>query len=125
MGAAQRVFVNALPSAASAQPWIALGTRFCKSACGAVVEDLRRERIDAYVYCQPLHAQRYYIDLSSSNRRGRIPVTEKLADRAVALRFHCHLSEEQIAFVVSTMKDASVNVGAGGNLLIDNRTNGA
>ncbi|HLN09924.1 MAG TPA: DegT/DnrJ/EryC1/StrS family aminotransferase [Xanthobacteraceae bacterium] len=90
-----------------------LGTRFSKSACEAVVEDLRRERIDAYVYCQPLHTQRYYIDLSSSNRRGRIPVTEKLADRAVALPFHCHLSEEQIAFIVSTMKDASVNVGAG------------
>jgi dTDP-4-amino-4,6-dideoxygalactose transaminase len=90
-----------------------LGTRFSKSACEAVVEDLRRERIDAYVYCQPLHTQSFYIDLSSSNRRGRIPVTEKLADRAVALPFHCHLSEEQIAFIVSTMKDASVNVGAG------------
>lgn len=90
-----------------------LGTRFSKSACDAVVEDLRRERIDAYVYCQPLHTQRYYIDLSSGNRRGKIPVTEKLADRAVALPFHCHLSEEQIAFIVSTMKDASVNVGAG------------
>jgi perosamine synthetase len=90
-----------------------LGTRFSKSACDAVVEDLRRERIDAYVYCRPLHGQRYYIDLSSGNRRGRLPVTEKLADRAVALPFHCHLSEEQIAFIVSTMKDASVNVGAG------------
>lgn len=90
-----------------------LGTRFSKSACEAVVEDLRRERIDAYVYCRPLHTQRYYIDLSSDNRRGRIPVTERLADRAVALPFHCHLSEEQIAFIVSTMKDASVNVGAG------------
>lgn len=90
-----------------------LGTRFSKSACDAVVEDLRRERIDAYVYCQPLHTQRHYIDMSSDNRRGRIPVTEKLADRAVALPFHCHLSEEQIAFIVSTMKDASVNVGAG------------
>jgi hypothetical protein len=40
-------------------------------------------------------------------------VTEKLADRAVALPFHCHLTEDQIAFIVSTMKDASVNVGAG------------
>ncbi len=90
-----------------------LGTRFSKSACDAVVEDLRRERIDAYAYCRPLHTQRYYIDLSSGNRRGKIPVTEKLADRAVALPFHCHLSEEQIAFIVSTMKDASVNVGAG------------
>jgi perosamine synthetase len=93
-----------------------LGTRFSKSACDAVVEDLRGERIDAHVYCRPLHTQRYYIDLSSGNRRGRLPVTEKLADRAVALPFHCHLSEEQVAFIVSTMKDASVNVGAGATI---------
>jgi perosamine synthetase len=90
-----------------------LGTRFSKSSCDAIVEDLRRERIDAYVYCQPLHTQRHYINLDAVNRRGKVLVTEKLADRAVALPFHCHLTEDQIAFIVSTMKDASVNVGAG------------
>jgi hypothetical protein len=90
-----------------------LGTRFSKSSCDAIVEDLRRERIEAHVYCQPLHTQRHYIDLDPANRRGKVLVTEKLADRAVALPFHCHLSEAQIAFIVSTMKDASVNVGAG------------
>jgi len=90
-----------------------LGTRFSKSSCDAVIEDLRRERIDAYGYCRPLHTQRHYIDLDSANRRGKVLVTEKLADRAVALPFHCHLTEAQIAFIVGTMKDASVNVGAG------------
>lgn len=90
-----------------------LGTRFTRSSCEAIVEDLRRERIDAHVYCKPLHTQRHYIDLGAENRRGKVLVTEKLADRAVALPFHCHLTEEQIAFIVSTMKDASVNVGAG------------
>lgn len=90
-----------------------LGTRFSRSACGAIVEDLRRERIEAYAYCQPLHMQRHYVDRDPGNRRGRLPVTEKLADRAVALPFHRHLTEEQIAFIVSTLKDASTNVGAG------------
>jgi perosamine synthetase len=90
-----------------------LGTRFSKSSCDAIVEDLRRERIEAYPYCQPLHTQRHYIDRDSGNRRGKILVTEKLADRAIALPFHCHLDEDHIAFVVSTMKDASVNIGAG------------
>ncbi|MGE0113762.1 MAG: DegT/DnrJ/EryC1/StrS family aminotransferase [Steroidobacteraceae bacterium] len=90
-----------------------LGTRFSKSSCDAIVEDLRRERIDAHVYCQPLHTQRHYIDLDAANRRGKLFVTEKLADRAIALPFHCHLTAEQIAFIVTTMKDASVNVGAG------------
>jgi dTDP-4-amino-4,6-dideoxygalactose transaminase len=90
-----------------------LGTRFSRSSCDAILEDLRREHIEAYAYSQPLHLQRHYIDLSDANRRGKILVTEKLADRAIALPFHCHLTEEQIAFVVATMKDASVNVGAG------------
>lgn len=90
-----------------------LGTRFSKSSCDAIIEDLRRERIDACVYCQPLHTQRHYINLDAANRRGKVLVTEKLADRAVALPFHCHLTEEQIAFIVSTLKDASVNIGAG------------
>lgn len=90
-----------------------LGTRFPRSACDAIVEDLRRERIEAYAYCQPLHMQRHYVDRNAANRRGRLPVTERLADRAVALPFHRHLTEEQIAFVVSTLKDASTNVGAG------------
>jgi dTDP-4-amino-4,6-dideoxygalactose transaminase len=90
-----------------------LGTRFSRSACEAIVEDLRRERIEAYAYCQPLHTQRHYSEHSPGNRRGRLPVTEKLADRALALPFHGHLTEEQIAFIVSTLKDASANVGAG------------
>ena len=45
------------------------------------------------------------------------PVIDRLAkqgnDRAVALPFHTHLTEDQIAFIVATMKDASINVGAG------------
>ena len=40
-------------------------------------------------------------------------MTEKVADRAIALPFHPHLTETQIAYIVGTMKDASINVGAG------------
>ena len=55
--------------------------------------------------------QRHYFDLG--HRRGDLFVTEKVADRAVALPFHPHLTETQIAFIVGTMKDASINIGAG------------
>jgi perosamine synthetase len=88
-----------------------LGTRFTRSSRDAIVEDLRQEKIEACAYAQPLHLQRYYIDLGY--RRGDLFVTEKVAERAVALPFHAHLTEEQVAFVVGTMKDASINVGAG------------
>ena len=88
-----------------------LGTRFTRSSRDAIVEDLRTEEIEAAAFCQPLHLQRHYFDLGY--RRGDFFVTEKVAERAVALPFHPHLIEDQISFIVGTMKDASINVGAG------------
>jgi perosamine synthetase len=88
-----------------------LGTRFSRSSRDAIVDDLRTERVEAAAYSQPLHLQPWYFD--RGYRRGDYFVTEKVADRAVALPFHGHLTEDQIAFIVGTMKDASINVGAG------------
>lgn len=88
-----------------------LGTRFTRSSRDAIVEDLRQEKLGACAYAHPLHLQRYYFDLGY--RRGDLFVTEKVAERAVALPFHAHLTEEQVAFIVGTMKDASINIGAG------------
>jgi dTDP-4-amino-4,6-dideoxygalactose transaminase len=72
---------------------------------------LRTEQIEAAAYSRPLHLQRHYVE--QGYRRGDLFVTEKLADRALALPFHTHLSEDQIAFIVQTMKDSSINIGAG------------
>jgi perosamine synthetase len=89
-----------------------LGTRFSKSSRDDIIEDLQVEDVEAAAYCtNPLHLQRHYFDLGY--RKGAFLVTEKVADRAVALPFHTHLSEDQISFLVATMKDASINVGAG------------
>jgi hypothetical protein len=88
-----------------------LGTRFSRSSRDAIVDDLKTAGIEAAAYSQPLHLQRHYFE--QGYRRGDYLVTEKVADRAVALPFHTHLEEPQIAFIVATMKDASLNVGAG------------
>ncbi|MDD2876985.1 MAG: DegT/DnrJ/EryC1/StrS family aminotransferase [Acidiphilium sp.] len=88
-----------------------LGTRFSRSSRDAIIEDMRVEQVEAVAYCNPLHLQRHYFDFGY--RRGDYFVTEKVADRAVALPFHTNLTEDQISFIVSTMKDASINVGAG------------
>ncbi|MBC9876498.1 DegT/DnrJ/EryC1/StrS family aminotransferase [Bradyrhizobium sp. INPA01-394B] len=88
-----------------------LGTRFTRSSRDAIAEDLRVEQIEAAAYSHPLHLQRHYFDLGY--RRGDLLVTEKIADRAIALPFHTHLTDSQIEFIVETMKDASINVGAG------------
>jgi hypothetical protein len=88
-----------------------LGTRFTRSSRDAIIEDLRTESIEAVAFSNPLHLQRRYMEFGY--RRGSLFVTEKVADRAVALPFHTHLTEEQAAFIIGTMKDASINVGAG------------
>ncbi|MFS8035742.1 DegT/DnrJ/EryC1/StrS family aminotransferase [Xanthobacter sp. AM11] len=88
-----------------------LGTRFSKSSRDSIVDDLKVEKVESAAYSTPLHHQRHYFDLGY--RRGDFLVTEKVADRAIALPFHTHLAEEEIEFIVATMKDASINVGAG------------
>lgn len=88
-----------------------LGTRFTKSSRDAIVNDLHTEKVEASAYCQPLHLQAFYTNLGY--RKGDCKVTEKVADRIIALPFHAHLSEDQIGFIVRTAKDASVNIGAG------------
>lgn len=88
-----------------------LGTRFSKSSRDAIVDDLKVEKVESTGYANPMHLQRHYFDLGY--RRGDYLVTEKVADRAIALPFHTHLTEDEIEFIVATMKDASINVGAG------------
>lgn len=89
-----------------------LGTRFSASSRDALVEDLDTELIEAAAFCRPLHLQRLYIE-QYGYRKGHFFVTEKVADRAIALPFHGHVTEDQVAFIVKTAKDASINVGAG------------
>lgn len=88
-----------------------LGTRFTRSARNQIVDDLLTAHIEAPAYCNPLHLQYFYGNLGY--RKGDLPVTEKVADRALALPFHGHLDEDTVAFIVQTAKDSSVNVGAG------------
>ncbi|HYE37572.1 DegT/DnrJ/EryC1/StrS family aminotransferase [Methylocaldum sp.] len=88
-----------------------LGTRFSRSSRDAIIQDLATEQIETVPYCRPLHLQRFYGNLGY--RKGDFFVTEKLADRAVALPFHNHITEDQVGFIVKTAKDASINIGAG------------
>lgn len=89
-----------------------LGTRFSASSRDALVDDLETELVESAAYCKPLHLQRAYIE-QFGYRKGSLLVTEKVADRAIALPLHGNITEDQVAFIVKTAKDASINVGAG------------
>ena len=84
-----------------------LGTRFTRAGRDAIIDDLHAAGIEAAAWCQPLHRQPSY--------RGPVGqcVTEKVADRVLALPLHVHMTEDQVAFIVQTVKDASINVGSG------------
>ncbi|WP_298829339.1 DegT/DnrJ/EryC1/StrS aminotransferase family protein [uncultured Piscinibacter sp.] len=88
-----------------------LGKRFTASACAEVVEDLATECIESVMYCQPMHQQHHY--MQQGWKRGALPLTERIADRALALPLHGALTAEHVEFIVKTLKDSSVNVGAG------------
>jgi len=90
---------------------IHLGTRFTRSSRDAIIEDMATELVEAMPYAMPLHLQRHYFE--QGWRKGDLFVTEKLADRALALPLHANLTGEQIAFIAARLKDASINSGAG------------
>lgn len=88
-----------------------LGKRFTASARAQIVDDLAACAIESAAYCVPLHQQFHYERYGC--RRGQLPDTERIGDRGLALPLHVHLDEDQVKFVVKSLKDASVNVGAG------------
>lgn len=88
-----------------------LGTRFTRSARNQIVEDLSTAEIEVLAYCNPLHLQYFYSTLGY--KKGNLFVTEKIADRSLALPFHAHLDDDTVKFIVKTAKDSSINVGAG------------
>ncbi|MBI5335373.1 MAG: DegT/DnrJ/EryC1/StrS family aminotransferase [Burkholderiales bacterium] len=88
-----------------------LGKRFTRSARNQIVDDLLTHGIEAAPYSQPLHEQYHYRRLG--HRRGHLPQAERIADRALALPFHAHLGADEVRFVVQSLKEASVNIGAG------------
>ena len=80
-------------------------------AVAQIVDDLRTECIEAALYCQPLHQQHFHTQ--QGWRRGQLPLAERIADRALALPLHGALEPDQVRFIVQTLKDSSINVGAG------------
>ena len=88
-----------------------LGKRFTLSARNQIVEDLDTQAIEAASYSHPLHQQFFYAQ--QGWKRGQLPDTDRIGDRAIALPFHTHLDAEQVKFIVKTLKETSINIGAG------------
>jgi perosamine synthetase len=90
-----------------------LGKRFTASAREQLIEDLDDEAIEVAAYSRPLHQQFHYTQYGYRKGVGGLSNTERIADRALALPFHGFIDEDEVRFVVGTLKDAATNVGAG------------
>jgi dTDP-4-amino-4,6-dideoxygalactose transaminase len=92
-----------------------LGKRFTRSARTQMIEDMRACGVDTAAYSHPLHQQFHYMNAGETigRKRGQLPDTDRIGDRALALPFHTNLDEDQIKFIVKTLKDTATNVGAG------------
>ncbi len=92
-----------------------LGKRFSGSARAQMMDDLLSCGIETAAYSHPLHQQFYYMNAAEAigQRRGVLIDTDRIGDRALALPLHTQLDEEQVQYIVKTLKDTATNVGAG------------
>lgn len=88
-----------------------LGTRFTASGRKAVLDDLATHDVEASDYGQALYTQQYYQERGAS--RADCPVCQKTVDRVLALPLHHKVTADEVQFIVDTLKDATVNTGAG------------
>lgn len=92
-----------------------LGKRFTASARAQMIDDLKSCGIESAAYSHPLHLQFHYMNTGDAigHKRGQLPDTDRIGDRALALPLHTHLDADQVKYIVNTLKDTATNVGAG------------
>jgi dTDP-4-amino-4,6-dideoxygalactose transaminase len=80
-----------------------------------MIDDLLSCGIETVPYSHPLHQQFYYMNAGDAigQRRGVLIDTDRIGDRALALPLHTQLDEEQVQYIVKTLKGTATNVGAG------------
>jgi perosamine synthetase len=81
---------------------IQLADRFTRDDRDAMLQGLRAEGIGCSNYFSPIHLQPY-VAQRFGFRRGDFPVTERIADRTIALPFFTQITAEQQARVVEAL----------------------
>jgi perosamine synthetase len=76
---------------------------------GAVVETLKERQIPVRCYFPPIHLQPY-IAASVGCQIGKLPVTESVARRTLALPFHNRLATEDVDRVVEAVYEAVLSI---------------
>jgi perosamine synthetase len=83
---------------------IRLADRFTAANRDAVIAHLRKNEIGCNCYFVPIHTQPYIRDLLGT-KEGDFPITERIADRTIALPFFANLSQKLVVRVAQALKE--------------------
>jgi perosamine synthetase len=78
----------------------------------SLLEFLKENGIGCSNYFSPIHLQPFYRE-RFGYRRGDFPITERIADRTIALPFHNRLTEAETDCVVSKLREGIDRLGTG------------
>jgi perosamine synthetase len=84
---------------------IRLSDRFSQAQRDAVMAQLKKENIGCNPYFVPIHLQPYIQELLHT-RKGQFPITERVAERTLALPFFANMTREQVQQAVSVLKES-------------------
>ncbi len=84
---------------------VRLRDEFCRSCRDAILNELKLQGIGCNNYFTPIHLQPFYRE-QFGFARGDFPVTERVAERTIALPFYNRLSDAEIDRVVATLRAA-------------------
>jgi len=91
---------------------VRLAEDFGREDRDAVLAGLRARGVACRNYFVPIHLQPF-IQERLKTREGQFPVTEHVAARAIALPFHNHLRESEVARVVEALKQSLAELRVG------------
>jgi perosamine synthetase len=69
-----------------------------------ILQEMKERGIGCSNYFTPIHLQPFYRKMFGFNK-GDFPITEHISERTIALPFYSNLREQEINFVVQSLKD--------------------
>jgi len=84
---------------------VRLADEYSQADRDAILADLRKSGIACSNYFVPIHTQPYVMELLGT-KRGDFPVTERLAERTIALPFFSALTQQEVTRVRDALKSA-------------------
>jgi perosamine synthetase len=83
---------------------VRLADRYRREDRDRILHGLRARGIGCSNYFSPIHLQPFYRELFG-HKPGDFPVTERVSDRTIALPFYNSLTEGEVEYVVSQLRD--------------------